>query len=52
MPFCYHCLLDWNEHEHEDDVAVWLCWESERDLSRQRSNQQLAQCNTNILLRI
>ena len=31
---------------HEDDVAVWLCWESERDLPRQHSNQQLAQWNT------
>ena len=46
-------LLRWAHlFPHEDDVAVWLCWESERDLPRQHSNQQLAQWNTNILLRI
>ena len=40
-------LLRWAHlFPHEDDVAVWLCWESERDLPRQRSNQQLAQWNT------
>ena len=45
-------LLRWAHlFPHEDDIALKLCWESERDLLCQRSNQQLAQWNTNILLR-
>ena len=31
-------LLRWAHlFPHEDDVAIWLCWESERDLPRQHS---------------
>ena len=40
-------LLRWAHlFPHGDDITLKLCWESERDLPRQRSNQQLAQWNT------